>query len=79
MVKFRAGDLLGFGLSKLNIEKLQQKKPISIDMSEMEIPGEVTFSGKKIMIFYGETEQDMQNELSEFINHETKYSSTMDN
>ena len=73
MVKFKAGNLIGFGLSKANIEKLKKGKPISIDLSEMGFPG------NKAMIFYGETEEDMQRDLAEYIGTETKYSSTMDN
>ena len=72
MIKFRAGNKIGFGLSEVNIKKLKEGKPISIDMGEMGFPG------ISAMIFYGETEEQMQGDLAEFIGPETKYSSTMD-
>jgi hypothetical protein len=73
MIKFKADNLLGFGLSKANIKKLKKGQPISINMAEMGFPG------IKAMIFYGETEEQMQRDMAEFIGPETKYSSTMDN
>ena len=69
MIKFLAGSdketLVGFGLSEENIKALKEGKPISIDMSEMGI------KDTRVMIFYGETEEDMEKELSSFINPET--------
>ncbi len=73
MIKFRAGNKVGFGLSKANIEKLKEGKPININMDEMGLPG------VSVMIFYGETEEQMQRDMAEFIGPETKYSSTTDN
>ena len=73
MIKFKAGDLIGFGLSEGNIQKLKEGKPIAINMQEMGI------ENMRIIIMYGKTEQDIQSELSDFIGPETKYSSTMDN
>lgn len=72
MLKFRTDDLIGFGLSDKNILKLKNGKPIIIDMTELGV------KGKKVMIFYGKTEIDMQKELSEFITKDTKYKSDFD-
>jgi len=65
MVKFNAGKLIGFGLSEENIKLLKQGKPISIDLKEMGID-------KKLMIFYGVTENHMKNMLNEFIGDKTE-------
>lgn len=73
MIKFRGGNLIGFGLSEGNIKKLKKGQTIAIDMDEMGFPG------IKALILYGNTEEDIQRELSEFIGPETKYSTTMDN
>ncbi len=73
MVKFRAGNKIGFGLSKLNIEKLKEGKPIAFNGSEVGIPG------VEVMIFYGETEEQMQRDMEPFIDSNTEYSSTFDN
>ena len=71
MVKFRIGDKIGLGLSKLNVKKLKQGKPIVIDTNELGIPGH------EIFIFYGDTEKDMELELKKMgvIGSETKYKS----
>ena len=73
MIKFAAGDLIGFGLSEANIEKLKQGSPISINLEEVGVPN------KRAVIFYGKTEQEMQKDLAKHIGPETKYSSTLDN
>jgi hypothetical protein len=52
------GTLLVFGLSKINIQKLQEGKPINIRLSELGLEGE-------IYIFAGDTEITMLNELEE--------------
>lgn len=57
MLKAKAGDNLIFGLSARNIELLKQGKPISVDLREM---GEEKGT---VLIFYGETEDDMAREL----------------
>ena len=63
MIKFRArgrkGDLYGFGLSAKNIELLKQGQPIAINMMEVGVPG------MTIVLLYGETEEDIANELRE--------------
>ena len=73
MIKFKADNLIGLGLSECNLKKLKEGKPITVNMSEMGFPD------MKIMIFYGETEEKMQQDLAKFITPETKYSSTIDN
>ena len=69
MIKFMAGSdketLIGFGLSEENIKALKEGNPISIDMSEM------GFKDTRAMIFFGETEEDMKRDLSDFISIET--------
>ena len=57
MIKARAGDLIVFGLSRLNLEKLQEGKPIAFDGSE------VGLDGNRILIMFGETENDIAHEL----------------
>ena len=56
---------IGFGLSAENVKRLQAGQPIAIDLTEMGIEADV-------MIFYGETEVDMYNDLKEFIGKDTK-------
>lgn len=57
MLKARTGDTLIFGLSALNIERLMEGKPISIDLKDLGLPK------GRVMIFYGKTEEDMKREL----------------
>lgn len=62
MIKF-TGDrdgktLVGLGISEGNVAKLKEGKPILVHLDEM-IPG----SNIDILIFYGETEQSMYQEL----------------
>lgn len=59
MIKARAGDTVIFGLSRLNLEKLQEGKPIAFDGSE------VGMDGLRVLIMFGETEQAIAAELSE--------------
>ncbi len=54
------GDLL-FGLSKMNIKKLQEGMPIIIEGKDMGI------DDIKIIIMYGETEEDIYEELMPLI------------
>lgn len=58
MIKFKANNLIGFGLSAKNLEKLKEKKPIKINGKEIGIESD-------ILIFFGETEQTMYDELVE--------------
>lgn len=64
MIKARAGDMLIFGLSKLNIERLQEGKPIAFDGAEVGQPG------VRFMIMYGETELAIIHELDEATGNE---------
>ena len=73
MIKFRANEIIGFGLSEENIKRLKEGKPIMFDANDLGI------EGSKIVIFYGKTEQDMQDDLSKYIGKNTKYSSDFDN
>lgn len=61
MIKFRAngknGDLYGFGLTAKNIELLKQGKPVVVDMREVGVPN------MTIALFYGETEEELAEEL----------------
>jgi hypothetical protein len=61
MIKARAGNTVIFGLSKLNLEKLQEGKPIAIDGAH------VGLDGTQILIMYGETELAIIHELEEAI------------
>jgi hypothetical protein len=61
MIKFHTkgpqGGLYGFGLSARNVELLKQGKPIVIDMMEVGVPD------MQIVLFYGETEEAIADEL----------------
>jgi len=46
-----------FGLSKVNIERLMKKEPIVFNLKDMGL------EDRKVMIMYGETEQDIMSEL----------------
>jgi hypothetical protein len=59
MVKARSGDLVIFGLSRVNLEKLQEGKPIAFDGDE------VGLTGKRFLILFGETENDIVLELAQ--------------
>lgn len=50
--------LLGFGISEGNVQRLKEGKPIHIHADEMGFAGE-------IMIFYGETEDEIARQLKE--------------
>jgi hypothetical protein len=62
VIKGRAGNTIIFGVSKLNIEKLQEGKPIAIDGAQVGI------DGISILIMYGETEIAIVHELQETTN-----------
>ena len=59
MIKARSGELVIFGLSRLNLEKLQEGKPIAFDGAE------VGLNGMRVLIMFGETEEDIARELME--------------
>lgn len=70
MIKFKFArkdgkPCLGFGLSAENVKRLKEGQPIVVDCFEMGVDVE-------IMIFYGETEQAIYDDLKEFIGKETK-------
>lgn len=57
MIKATVGNLIILGLSKENIARLKQGKPILFDATNLGLPG------KHIAIHYGETEQALMDEL----------------
>ena len=59
---------LGAGLSRENINRLTDGRPIRIDLPKQGVP---KIDGK-IMIFFGETERELQQQIAEFIGPETK-------
>lgn len=61
MIKFKAGNLYGFGLSARNLELLQKGMPIFAE-----------FEGIEFMIFYGKTEEEMVTMMKEFIGPKTE-------
>jgi len=61
MLKFRAADILGLGLSHENLRRLRDGKPITFPVSDVGGLEGVA----RIMIFAGETEDTMQQELVE--------------
>jgi len=60
-----SGDLI-FGLSKVNIEKLQQGLPILINLKDMGL------EDRKIVIIYGETEDEIFKDLPFNVGPNTK-------
>ncbi|MGF6641796.1 hypothetical protein [Paraburkholderia sp. MM6662-R1] len=58
MIKARAGDTVILGLSRLNLKKLQEGKPIMFDGAE------VGLSGQRFVIVFGETESAIIAELN---------------
>jgi hypothetical protein len=60
---------LGLGVTRENVYRLIQGKPIRVSLPEMRaglaIDGDV-------MIYFGETERDLQQAVAEFIGPETK-------
>ena len=59
MIKARIGDTVIFGLSRLNLEKLQEGKPIMFDGEQVGI------EGTKLVIMFGETEQAIMDDLEQ--------------
>lgn len=70
MIQFKAGDpgneLIGFGIDRMNVEKLKAGEPIVNDLTPMGYPG------VKIMIIYGETVMHIQKQLAFAIGPNTK-------
>jgi hypothetical protein len=58
--KLNNGDLV-FGLSAENIKLLKQGKPISVNLKDMGL------EERRIMITYGETEDDIYKEMMPYI------------
>ena len=69
MIKARAGDVLLFGLSQINLQLLREGKPIHVGLAELGLTGSV-------VIFYGETEEKMRQELADMIGPDTVYHDT---
>jgi hypothetical protein len=67
IIKHDAGTDLILGVTRGNVDRMVAGKPIRVDLREME----VTADGN-ILIFFGETEQDLKDQLAEFIGPETK-------
>lgn len=57
MIKARAGNVVLLGLSRINVTRLMDDKPIRFDGAEVGLPGVV------VIIMGGETEQAMEAEL----------------
>lgn len=51
------GRVLGFGLARANVERLQAGEPITARLDEMGLPG------VSVVIWFGETEAAMEAEL----------------
>ena len=66
MLKARSGKVVILGLTKVNVERLQQGAPIFFDATELGLP-----EGTKILITYGETEQAILTELNQMMNSGT--------
>ncbi len=53
MIRFRMGELVGFGLSEMNLQKLREGLPIAFDGKTCGV------NGVHFLIMYGETERDI--------------------
>jgi hypothetical protein len=60
MLKARANDYIFLGLSEVNVQRLREGKPIRAELADLGVSGTV-------IIFYGETEDKMREDLIEFI------------
>lgn len=69
VMKARAGDVLLFGLSELNLQRLREGKPIAVDLAELGMQG-------RLVIFYGKTEAAMRAELADLIGPDTDFKDT---
>lgn len=61
-------ELLIFGLSRINLDRLKADQPIAFRGDTVGLPG------LEIMIFAGETEQSMARDLAEFVGPNTRVS-----
>lgn len=72
MIKFTAGNrgktIVGLGISQGNVDRLQAGQPILISLEEMGL------APYDVMIFYGETEAALTQELEKHIGPNTKVS-----
>ena len=66
MIKARAGEHVFFGLSERNLELLRQGKPIKVDLGDLGLAG-------CVVIFYGETEEKMREDLIDMVGPNTVY------
>lgn len=62
MLKASAGDLIIIGLSKMNIDHLQEGRPIVFDLKEVAMD-EI----KRVFIFAGDTEETMLKDIEQLI------------
>ena len=60
---------LGLGISRENVNRLIEGQPIRVKLAEMREG--LTIDGN-IMIYFGETERELQDAVAEFIGPETK-------
>lgn len=58
MIKARGGNVVLLGLSRMNVERLMADMPILIDGAEVGLPG------IKLAIIFGETEEQIAQELA---------------
>jgi len=56
MLKARLGSTMAFGLTKENIARLKDGKPIFFDLKDIEGQG-------KVLIYYTDNEEDLKSEL----------------
>lgn len=65
MLKTRAGNVIIIGLSEKNLEKLKDKQPIFFKGGEVGVQ-------QDFLIFYGQTERDLIDEIRPFMGPDTK-------
>jgi len=73
MIKFTYGKgkkvSLGLGIARENVNRLIAGKPILVRLSEVGTPID-----DEILLYFGETEQDLMDQVREFLTPETKMS-----
>lgn len=70
MIKFSGGGpgarrLIGFGISRANVEQLMKGHPIKASLDELFV------KNTDVIIFFGETEELMRKELQKYIGEAT--------
>jgi hypothetical protein len=64
--------LVGLGISGDNVARLKLGRPMLIRLAELELPPGADMARSEVVIFFGETEQDLERDLRPFIGPGTR-------